>query len=35
MFLTIVRDVKYMHMYYLEERFLWPFCYYNIVQLKI
>lgn len=35
MFLTMVRDVKDMDMYYLEEGFLWPYCYYNIVQLKI
>lgn len=35
MFLTIVGDVKDMHMYYLVERLLWPYCYYNIVQLKI
>lgn len=34
MFLTMVRDVKDMHMYYLEERFLWPYCYHNIVQWK-
>lgn len=33
MFLTIVRDVKDVHIYYLVERLLWP--YYNKVQLKI